>query len=143
MENGHTTESDIERIKQVNKRARKAQTFLANDFVAPAIIGDINTAQTIFVGWGSTKGVANEAVKRARAIGKEIAYIHFSYMYPLDKNKIKALISDSSKKYILVENNSEGQLGKLLQMEIGVSFENKILRYDGRPLTVEQFIETI
>ena len=64
-------------------------------------------------------------------------------MYPLDKNKIKALISDSSKKYILVENNSEGQLGKLLQMEIGVSFENKILRYDGRPLTVEQFIETI
>ena len=143
LENGHTTESDIERIKQVNKRARKAQTFLANDFVAPAIIGDINTAQTIFVGWGSTKGVANEAVKRARAIGKEIAYIHFSYMYPLDKNKIKALISDSSKKYILVENNSEGQLGKLLQMEIGVSFENKILRYDGRPLTVEQFIETI
>ena len=52
-------------------------------------------------------------------------------------------ISDSTKKYILVENNSEGQLGKLLQMEVGISFMDSILRYDGRELTVEQFIEKI
>ena len=143
LEDGHTTESDVERIKQVDKRARKIKTYLSNHFIIPTTIGDIQKAQTVFVGWGSTKGVANEAVKKAKEMGKDVAYIHFSYLYPLDKNKIKTLFSDSSKQYILVENNSEGQLGKLLQMEVGVSFENKILRYDGRPLAVEQFIEKI
>ena len=143
LEDGHTTESDVERIKQVGKRARKIKTYLSNHFIIPTTIGDMQKAQTVFVGWGSTKGVANEAVKKAKEMGKDAAYIHFSYLYPLDKNKIKTLFSDSSKQYILVENNSEGQLGKLLQMEVGISFENKILRYDGRPLAVEQFIEKI
>ncbi len=143
LEDGHTTESDVERIKQVDKRARKIKTYLSNHFIIPTTIGDIQKAQTVFVGWGSTKGVANEAVKKAKEMRKDVAYIHFSYLYPLDKNKIKTLFSDSSKQYILVENNSEGQLGKLLQMEVGISFENKILRYDGRPLAVEQFIEKI
>lgn len=143
LEDGHTTESDIERIKQVDKRAAKIKTYLTNHFVTPVIIGNIDKAQIVFVGWGSTKGVASEAVKKAKEKGKDVAYIHFSYLYPLDKNKVKTMISDKSKKYILVENNSEGQLGKLLQMEVGVSFENKILRYDGRPLTVGQLSEKI
>jgi 2-oxoglutarate ferredoxin oxidoreductase subunit alpha len=143
LEDGHTTESDTERIKQVDKRARKMHTYLANHFVAPTIVGDMQKAQTVFVGWGSTKGVANEAIKKSKESGKDSAYIHFSHLYPLDKAKIKALISNPTKKYILVENNSEGQLGKLLQMEVGVLFAKKILRYDGRPLTVEQFIEKI
>ncbi len=143
LENGHTTESDVERIKQVDKRAKKMKTYLASNFIAPKIIGNLQAAQTVLIGWGSTKGVASEAVKKAKENGKEIAYVHFSYMYPLNKEKVRALITDSSKKYILVENNSEGQLGKLLQMELGVSLENKIVRYDGRPLTVEQLIEKI
>jgi len=143
LENGHTTESDVERIKQVDKRARKIKTYLTNHFVTPTIIGDTSSAQVVFVGWGSTKGVAHEAVKKAKEMGKSVAYIHFSYLYPLNKNKIKALFSDNPKKYILVENNSEGQLGKLLQMEVGVSFENKILRYDGRPLEVGQLLELV
>jgi 2-oxoglutarate ferredoxin oxidoreductase subunit alpha len=97
----------------------------------------------VFVGWGSTKGVASEAVRKAKQMGKDIAYVHFSYLYPLDKDKIKAMISDNAKKYILVENNSEAQFGKLLQMETGISLEHKMIRYDGRALTVEQFIEKI
>ncbi|MCX6731003.1 MAG: 2-oxoacid:acceptor oxidoreductase subunit alpha, partial [Candidatus Roizmanbacteria bacterium] len=101
LEDGHTTESDVERIRQVDKRALKMQKYMSDHFVAPTIIGDINTAQTVFVGWGSTKGVASEAIKQATELGKKAAYIHFSHMYPLDKSKIKALISDSSKKYIL------------------------------------------
>lgn len=143
LEDGHTTESDVERIRQVDKRARKIQSYFANHFVAPALLGNVEKAQTVFVGWGSTKGVAMEAIKKASSMGKEIAYIHFSHLYPLDKKKIQSVFSDTSKKYILVENNSEGQLGKLLQMEVGFSFEEKILRYDGRPLVVEQLLDLV
>lgn len=137
LEDGHTTESDRERINQVHKRAAKIKTYLINHFKIPSIIGDFEKAETVFVGWGSTKGVGSEMAK------KGAAYVHFSYLYPLDASKIKTLLSDSSKKYILVENNSEGQLGKLLQMEVGISFKHKILRYDGRPLTSEQLSEQI
>ena len=142
-ENGHTTENNIVRVKQVDKRARKMQEYLTHHFASPIIIGNIDKAHTVFVGWGSTKGVGSESVKKAKAMGKDVAYIHFSYLYPLEKKQIKAMISDSSKKYVLVENNSMGQLGKLLQMELGISFQNKILRYDGRPLTVEQLLNIL
>ncbi len=143
LEDGHTTESDVERVKQVDKRARKTQGYLSHHFMLPEIIGDMKTAETVFVGWGSTKGVASEAVKMAQKDGKKSAYIHFSHVFPLDVTKVKSVFSDTSKKYILVENNSEAQFGKLLQMETGLSFEHKILRYDGRPLTVEQLVKAL
>jgi len=143
LENGHTTESDVERIKQVDKRARKVNTYLSNHFVPPLVVGDIEKATTVFVGWGSTKGVASEAVKKAKSQGKEIAYIHFTHLFPLNKEVIQKTFADTTKKYILVENNAEGQLGKLLQMEVGISLEQKIVRYDGRALVVEQLLEKI
>jgi len=34
-------------------------------------------------------------------------------------------------------------LGKLLKMEMGLSFEQSLLRYDGRPITRDQLIEYI
>jgi len=48
-----------------------------------------------------------------------------------------------NKKYILVENNSWGQFGKLLKMETGSEFKEKLLRYDGRPITAEQIISKL
>ena len=71
--------------------------------------------------------------------GKVSACIHFNHLYPLDKEKIESLF-DKKKRYILVENNSWGQLGKLLAVEAGVVIDEKILRYDGRPITVEYII---
>ncbi|MFH0773304.1 MAG: 2-oxoacid:acceptor oxidoreductase subunit alpha [bacterium] len=140
LEDGHTSESAEERIKQVEKRAHKWDTYLENDFVLPQLYGNLNTAQTVFVGWGSTKGVALETIKQAKLSGKDIAYIHFSSLYPLHEKKITELFSNIIGKCILVENNATAQLGKLLRMETGVSITKKIVRFDGRPLAVEQLL---
>jgi len=143
LEDGHTTESDTVRVQQVEKRAKKWKTYLQNDFLAPKIYGDIKSAQTIFVGWGSTKGVAFETLKQAKAQNKEVAYIHFSSLYPLNVQKITELFSGILEKCVLVENNATSQFGKLLRMETGVSIEKKIARFDGRPLVVDQLLKTI
>jgi len=143
LEDGHTTESDTVRVQQVEKRAKKWKTYLQNDFLAPKIYGDIKSAQTIFVGWGSTKGVALETLKQAKAQNKEVAYIHFSSLYPLNVQKITELFSGILEKCVLVENNATSQFGKLLRMETGVSIEKKIARFDGRPLVVDQLLKTI
>jgi 2-oxoglutarate ferredoxin oxidoreductase subunit alpha len=47
------------------------------------------------------------------------------------------------KRYILVENNSTGQFGKLLQMETGISIDEKVLKYDGRPFYPEEIVEYV
>ena len=143
LENGHTTEDDKARIQQVDKRARKWSTYLATDFAMPQIFGDMKAAQHILVGWGSTKGVALEAVKQAQSTGNTLAYIHFSSVYPLHEEKIKQLFSDTSKQFILVENNATAQFGQLLRMQTGVTITKKVVRYDGRPLTVSDIVKHI
>ena len=142
LEDGHTTEESEPRMQQVDKRARKWLTYLKNDFQLPKIYGDIDKADIVFVCWGSTKGVMIEAQKILLKNGKASAFIHFNHLYPLDKEKIKTLLS-KNKKYVLVENNSWGQLGKLLLQETGVDIEEKILRYDGRPLTTEYIVNNL
>ncbi len=138
LEDSHTTESAEERVKQVDKRARKWKTYLENDFALPTFIGDVENAKVVLVGWGSTLGVAEEAVKGA---GGRLAYVHFSSVYPLHKTNIKKLLSPLEDKLVLVENNSTAQFGQLLQMETGISVARKLLRYDGRAITVEQITQ--
>ena len=142
VEDGHTTEEAQPRIDQVDKRARKWATYLKNDFVLPKVYGDLEKSETVFVSWGSTKGIIMQAQKLLKAKGTDSAFIHFNHIYPLDREKTLSLFKQN-KKYILVENNSWGQFGKLLTMETGVEIKEKILRYDGRPITPEQIIDHI
>lgn len=142
VEDGHTTEEAQPRIDQVDKRARKWVTYLKNDFSMPKVYGEIDKSEIVFVSWGSTKGIILEAQKQLKAKGKETAFIHFNHIYPLDTKKVTELLKQN-KKYILIENNSWGQFGKLLTMETGIEIKNKILRYDGRPITAEEIIKQL
>ena len=141
LEDGHTSESGEERIKQVNKRARKIQTYVVNDFKPPIIFGNLNEADVVFVSWGSNKGVILDARKK---IDRQIktAYIHFTHIYPLNKDTLTPLLK-KEKRYILIENNSEAQFGKLLQMELGIVIPEKILRYDGRAISQKDIINKV
>ena len=138
LEDGHTTEEAKPRIDQVDKRNKKWQTYLEKDFSLPKVYGDLEKAETVLVSWGSVKGSIIEAQKTL----ENTAFIHFNHVYPLDKDKIRKLFS-AKKRYILLENNSWGQMGKLLAMETGVEIEEKILKYDGRPIWTEEIIRKL
>jgi 2-oxoglutarate ferredoxin oxidoreductase subunit alpha len=142
LEDGHTTEEAIPRLRQVDKRARKTNTYLENDFVLPNVYGDLEGAETVFVGWGSIKGAVFEAQKLLNNQGKKTAFIHFTHIYPLDENKVRAMFKPE-KKYVLIENNSTGQFGKLLRQECGIEIENKLLKYDGRPIWPEEIVNKL
>ena len=142
LEDGHTTEESIPRIQQVEKRNRKAQTYLAKDFQLPKVYGDIEKAETVFVAWGSTKQAVLEAQRLLKEKNQETVLIHFDYVYPLDEEKVKPLFTNK-KQYVLVENNSQGQFGKLLRQETGVDIKEKILKFDGREITGEEIVNKI
>jgi len=136
LEDGHTTEESLRRREQVDKRNAKIKTYLANHFQPPKVYGDLEKAQTVFVSWGSTKGVISDILDGSTSL------IHFNHVYPLDERKIRPLFKPG-KRYVLVENNSQGQFGKLLRQETGIEVGEKILKYDGRPIGREEIIKRL
>jgi len=142
VEDGHTTEEAQPRVDQVDKRTRKWVTYLSHDFAMPKVYGDLEKSEIVFVSWGSNKGTVLQAQKLLSKKGTFSAFIHFNHIYPLDKEKVTALLNQN-KRYILVENNSWGQFGKLLMMETGVEIKEKFLKYDGRPITAEEIVHKV
>jgi len=76
------------------------------------------------------------------AEGITIAYIHFTHLYPMDETKVKPLFLEG-KRYIDIENNSHGQLARLLRAETGITLQEKYLRYDGRPFLAEDIVNYV
>ncbi len=138
MEDGHTTEDAVERVRQVDKRNRKYTTFLSQDAQMPILYGNENAPLTV-ISWGSMKGPIMQAMKEN---GNKFNYLHFSWLWPLPKERLQELFA-SFKKTLLVENNSTAQFGQLLQMVTGIEITNKLLKYSGRPIYPEEIIEKI
>ncbi|MDO9027382.1 MAG: 2-oxoacid:acceptor oxidoreductase subunit alpha, partial [Candidatus Roizmanbacteria bacterium] len=142
LEDGHTTEDSEPRIKQVDKRTKKWLTYLMKDFFMPKVYGDLEKSEIVFVSWGSNKGAIRRTQELLEEKGIKTSFIHFHHLYPLKKELIKPLLS-KNKRYILVENNSWGQFGKLLTMETGIEITEKILKYDGRPIWAEEIMARV
>ncbi len=137
-QDGHTTEEASERKDQVDKRNKKAATYLANDSKLPEIFGAVDVPLTL-IGWGSTKGPVLQAMKDN---GDKFNYLHFSYLWPLQKEELTKLLY-GLKNTLLVENNSTGQLGQLISMVTGIQIKNKLLKYTGRPIYPEEILDQV
>lgn len=138
LEDGHTTEEEKERIKQVEKRNRKRETFLKSNAQLPVLFGRKEAPQTV-VSWGSMKGPILQAMKGNE---EKFNYLHFSYLWPLPEENLKELLQNF-KSTLLVENNSTAQLGQLIRMVTGIEIKNKLLKYSGRPLYPEEVLEKV
>ena len=136
LEDGHTTEGARERTAQVDKRNRKADTYLSSDFVLPTLFGEKKAPLTL-ISWGSMKSPILQAMSD---LPGKFNYLHFNHLWPLDREKVKNLLT-SFKKTLLVENNSQAQLGQLLTLATGVEFPDKLLKYSGRPIYPEEIID--
>jgi len=140
LEDSHTTENGDERIKQVTKRNAKQTTYLKNHFEPPIVLGD-TSANTVLVSYGSTKGAITDAIKR---IDTPVAHIHFTNMYPLDSDAIHAVFKPfKGKRIIWVENNAHAQGAQLIRMHTGINFDEKLLKFDGRPFWPEEITSYI
>ena len=143
LEDTHTTEEGAEVIKQVDKRARKMQTYLtSSDFQLPKVFGDINAAKIIFVSYGSNKSAIQFAQKQLHEQNTETAYIQFTHLYPLSEVMIRPLF-DKQATYVLVENDNEGQFGQLLREQCGITIDKKLLKYDGRPIFAHEIVSYV
>lgn len=143
LEDTHTTEDASEVIRQVNKRARKMDTYLTSgDYKAPQVIGDIEHASVIFVSYGSNKAPIIAAQEILGGVGVQSAYIHFTHLYPMKAEMIRPLFNRTGR-YIFVENAHDGQFAKLIRQECAIDIENTLLRYDGRPHLAHEIASSV
>jgi 2-oxoglutarate ferredoxin oxidoreductase subunit alpha len=140
-EEGHITEDGRMRIMMVQKRSAKKAALLARETIPPAA-SDLSEAEIILVGFGSTRGVVKEAVERFG--GKRAGCIHLPQVWPFPSEKLIEMLKPAHKaKIMTMENNATGQLSRLLRRETGIVCQDSILKYDGRPWTVDEAARAI
>lgn len=129
-EYGDMTEDAENRKLMVEKRMKKIELALA-ECPKPEFIGDAG-AEVTFVTWGSSVGICKEAAE----IHGNANVLQVKTAWPFHVDEIKKIL-ESVKRPILVEHNYGGQLGGLIAEHTGIIIEEKVLRYDGRPMTAK------
>lgn len=136
-ESGHTSENLDLRTKMVDKRLSKFEAIKA-DIIQPTLIGNDNY-KTLVVCWGSTLNIVAEAVEALD--NKEIAVLHFSWLFPLAENIAEYL--KKAVNVIIVESNSTSHFAQLIQLSTEFAIHKKILKYNGLPFSVEEVKQEI
>ncbi|WP_066894470.1 2-oxoacid:acceptor oxidoreductase subunit alpha [Clostridium nigeriense] len=139
-EESHITESVDIRNSQMKKRMKKLE-LIKEEMEEPEFIGD-EDLDILLVGFGSTYGAIKDAINELNKNGKKIGALSFGDIYPLPE-KLLIKYANKAKKIINVEQNFNGQLGKLITQETGILMTGSILKYDGRQITGEYIIEKL
>jgi 2-oxoglutarate ferredoxin oxidoreductase subunit alpha len=129
-EMGRPSEVAPNRQDMMDKRLRKMKNISvpdAVDFTGP-VDSDI-----LIVGWGSSRGVIEEARERLLKEGITVSHAHVKVLMPFPVVEITPYIQ-GAKKVLFVENNSTGQLQKLTSQHVrNMENDETLLKYNGEP----------
>jgi len=131
---GFTTEDKEIAKKMQEKRMMKFKALereVKENFEMIKVFGK---GENLIISFGSTKGAILDALETL----KDFRFLQILYISPFPKEAIKKEI-EKAKNMVVIENNSSGQLGKVLMENVGIGF-NEILKYDGRPFTAEEIV---
>lgn len=138
-ESGHITEEPELRSAMVEKRWKKLEQVGSN----PALAMDIQSgAETVLVGWGSTCGVLTEVVDILRGRGEKISLVKLYRLWPFPAAELKEKVAHH-RRIVVAEGNSLGQMARLMRMETGLEATETLLKYDGRPFSVDEVLKLL
>jgi len=138
---GDTYEGRRNRRGMMGKRMHKMKA-LARDMPSPQLHGP-RDAEVTLVGWGSTKMPGREALKMLHGQGHDsVSYLHFPSVWPMDTDRARAILR-KRERLVGVETNYSGQFCDHLASHTGVLIEDRILKFDGRPMTPNFIIQLL
>ena len=117
----------------VEKRFTKKMEKIREEVIPPELIGN-EDYEILVLGWGSTYGPLKEVVDELAS--DKIAFLHFKQVYPLSVDTGNYL--KRARKTIIFENNIKNQFGNLIKLELGFDIDERVLKYDGMPFSVEE-----
>ena len=129
------------RRMMVEKRGRKMETVLEQ--LAPPELFGPEEAEVTLVGWGSTKGVIEEAVEKLAVEEGIVAnHLNLKWIVPFHTTTVIDILS-AAKRMIIVENTFSGQFARFLRSETGLSAHGHIRKYDGEPFMPHHLVEAV
>ncbi len=136
-EYGIATEESEQIISMQKKRLRKRKTLIneLSKHEQVKVYGNIES-RTVLISWGSTKGACIEV---AEELGLKV--VQPLVLEPFPAEPLRKVLTGADK-IINIEVNATGQLAKLLSGH-GISIDEMILRFDGRPFTVDVLLEKV
>lgn len=102
------------------------------------VMGDVDDADLLIVGFGGTFGHLHAAMDEMRAAGKKVAMAHFKFINPLPKNTAEVLMK--YKKVVVAEQNM-GQLAAYLRMKVDGFVPCQFNQVKGQPFVVSELVE--
>ena len=130
----------IKRRAMMEKRMRKMAGIEAA--VAPPALLGRRDADVTLVGWGSTKGVIEEACEILNEQGIPANQLQIRWLVPLHGEAILEILG-SSRHTIIVENNYSGQFARYLRSETSFVPNGHIRKYDGEPFMPHHIVEAV
>jgi 2-oxoglutarate ferredoxin oxidoreductase subunit alpha len=124
--------------RMVHLRAEKVAR-IADDIPEAVVEGDVDDAELLVVGWGSTWGSIDAGVNRVRARGRKVAKVHLTHLNPFPRN-----LGDVLRSYpkVLVPEMNLGQLSRLLRAEFLVDARS-VTKVRGVPFTAGELEQAI
>ncbi len=122
-----------------DKMTRLRQQKIANIKVPDLeVIGDVDNADLLIVGFGSTYGHLHAAMDELRSKGYKVAQAQFKYLNPLPKNTAEVLTRYN--KVVVAEQNM-GQLAAYLRMKVDHFVPFQFNQVKGQPFVVEELVQ--
>jgi len=128
------------RRAMMEKRMRKVAGIEAA--VPPPALRGPGNADVTLIGWGSTKGVIEEACEILNDHGISANQLQIRWLVPLHGEAILELLR-GSRHTIIVENNYSGQFARYLRSETSYVPNGYIRKYDGEPFMPHHIVEAV
>ena len=130
----------IKRRQMMEKRQRKIAGIEAA-VPPPELVGP-HDADVTLIGWGSTKGVIEEAVELLGDEGITANQLQIRWMVPLHGDAIIEELCGAHHT-IIIENNYSGQFARYLRSETSFVADGHIRKYDGEPFMPHHIVEAV
>jgi 2-oxoglutarate ferredoxin oxidoreductase subunit alpha len=124
--------------RMVHLRAAKI-AGIADDIPPVLVQGDVDDAEILVLGWGSTWGAIDGAMGRVRARGRKVAIAHLTHLNPFPGN-----LGEVLQRYprVLIPEMNLGQLSRLVRAEFLVDARS-VTKVRGVPFTAGELEQAI
>lgn len=142
---GHISEDPENRDRMMTKRMTKLETAereIPDKEKVNYFPSSKGAADATIVSWGSSKGAILEAMDLLRNDGIDVEFLQIRLMSPFPTELVKNILA-KSKLVIDVEQNYSGQLAALVAEKTLIGIKNKILKFNGRPISRDEMYDSI
>lgn len=140
-EEGHISEDPELRVQMMDKRMDKLQVAL-REIPDEDKAGAYGSGDIAIISWGSTKGAILDMMEKLSAEGTKVKFIQVRLMSPFPSELVNSMLK-GAKTVIDIEMNFTGQLGSLLRQHVGREVDFKIVKYNGRPISLDEVYNAV